>query len=225
MPATGSASGGSARRPNPRARRSGIVLASVTLLVGRVRDAAPLAAATLAAPWTAVLAPRPLALPVWPRALAGRQRPQPLHPRQDAPLPLVEPLLDVEREDVSPARGPDAERDRHRVVVLVADRDRDPIHPQLVGPARSAPVEAHGRLSRRQPLDLDVAPADPSHPEAEHLRDGLLRGPAPREGLGPVAHVSPFPRRQDAGREARAEAPERLGDPGDLDDVDPELGG
>ena len=48
------------------------------------------------------------------------QRAEPLHPGEEPPLAVVEPLLDVEREDVAAAGRPDAERDRDRVVGLVA---------------------------------------------------------------------------------------------------------
>ena len=85
-------------------------------------------------------------------------------------------------------------------------------------------MEAHGRLAGRQPLDLDVAPADAPDAEAEHLRDGLLGGPAAGHRLGPAADVALLVRGEDALRESVAEPVERRGDPVDLDDVDAELG-
>ena len=132
------------------------------------------------------------------------ERAKPLHPGEDAPLAVVEPRLDVEREDVPPAGGPDPERDRDRVVGFVGDRDRDAVHPELLGPRGGATVEPDGRLAGRQPLDLDVAPADAPDAEPEDLADRLLRRPAAGERLGPVADVALLGRGQDAPREARA---------------------
>ena len=113
-----------------------------------------------------------------------------LDPGEDPPLALVEAVLDVGREDEPAAGRPDAERDRHRVVRFVADRDRDPLHAELLGPRGGPPVQADGRLAGRQPLDLDVAPADAPDAEAEHLGDGLLGRPAAGHRLGPVADVA-----------------------------------
>src|SRR5580765_4828564 len=93
--------------------------------------------------------------------------PQPLHPGEEPPLAVVEPFLDVEREDVAPAGGPDPERDRHRVVRFVADREGDPVHSELLGPGGGTAVEADRRLTRRQPLDLDFLPADAPDAEPE----------------------------------------------------------
>src|SRR5215213_7614891 len=45
---------------------------------------------------------------------------EPIHPREEAPLSIVEAVLDVGREQVAPAGAPDAVRDRDRVVGLVA---------------------------------------------------------------------------------------------------------
>ena len=59
-----------------------------------------------------------------------------------------------------PPVGPDAEGDRDGVLGLVADRHRDPLHPELLRPGGRAAVEPDRRLAGRQPLDLDVAPAD-----------------------------------------------------------------
>src|SRR6188472_309146 len=88
------------------------------------------------------------------------ERPQPVHAGQQPPLAVVEPCLDVLREDVAPAGGPDPERDRDRVVRRVGDGDRDPDHPELARTSLGAAVKADGRLPRRQPFDLDFAPAD-----------------------------------------------------------------
>src|SRR3954451_18938500 len=142
---------------------------------------------------------------------------------EDPPLALVEPLLDVEREDVAPSCRPDAERDRHCVVGFVGDRDSHPFHAELLGTVRGAAVETDGRLPGRQPLDLDVAPSDAADPEAEHLRDGFLGGPPPGHGLRPPADVPPFGLGQHPPREALAEAFERRANPVDLDDVDAEF--
>ena len=78
---------------------------------------------------------------------------------------------------------------------------RDPVHAELLGARRGPAVEADRRLAGRQPLDLDVAPADAADAEPEDLADGLLRGPAAGERLGPVADVALLARRQDALRE------------------------
>src|SRR5688500_5598009 len=94
------------------------------------------------------------------------QRAQPLHPREDAALAVVEPLLDVGREEEPAAGRADPEGDRDRVLGFVADRHGDPAHPELLGPCRGATMEADIRLARRQSLDLDLGPADPSDAEA-----------------------------------------------------------
>ena len=125
------------------------------------------------------------------------ERPEPLHPGEQPPLAVVEPLLDVEREDVPPARRPDAERDRDGVVGFVGDRHGDPVHPELLGARRRPAVEPDRRLAGRQPLDLDVAPADPADAEPEDLGHRLLRRPATGERLGPHPDVALLVRRQD----------------------------
>ena len=91
---------------------------------------------------------------------------QPLDAGQDASLAIVEALLDVGREQEPAAGRAHAEGDGHRVVRLVADRHGDAAHPELLGAGRGAAVEADGRLAGRQPLDLDVAPADAPHAQA-----------------------------------------------------------
>ena len=122
-----------------------------------------------------------------------------------------------------PAARPDPERDRDRVIRFVADRERDPVHPELVGAGGGPAVQADGRLAGRQPLDLDVAPADPPDAEPEDLADGLLGRPAAGERLGPHPDVALLGGGQDALRESLAEPLDRAADPVDLDDVDPEL--
>src|SRR5438093_5707221 len=89
----------------------------------------------------------------------GRHRSQALHPGEDPALAIVEALLDVGWEEESPARRPDAERDRDGVLRLMADRDRDPLHAQLLRAPRGAAVEAHGRSAVRQAFDLELRPA------------------------------------------------------------------
>jgi hypothetical protein len=150
---------------------------------------------------------------------------QTFHAREESPLAIVKPLLDVKREDVPPARRPDPEGDRDRVVRLVADGERDPLHAELFRARRGTAVQADRGLARRQPLDLDVAPADPADAEPEHLRDGFLGGPPTRERLGPETDVALFERCQDARGEALPEPLDRRPDPLDLDDVDAELRG
>src|SRR5437773_1017818 len=149
-----------------------------------------------------------------------RQPAEPLEAGEDSSLAVVEAVLDVGREEEPAAGGSDAERNCDRVIGLVADRQRDPRHAQLLRPSRRAPVQPNGGLARWQPLDLDVAPADAADAQAKHLRDGLLRRPATRERLGPVTDVAVLARRQHASREARTEPLERLADSIDADDVD-----
>ena len=86
-------------------------------------------------------------------------------------------------------------------------------------------MKSDGGLAGRQPLDLDVAPADAADAEAEHLADRLLGRPAARERLGPIAHVAALRLGQHPAAESVAEALERLADAPDPDDVDPELRG
>ena len=133
------------------------------------------------------------------------ERAQPLHPGQEPPLAIVEPVLDVGREDVAAAGGPDAERDRDRVVGLVGDRDRDPGHPELLARGRAArpwrrtagwPVGSRSISMSRQPM--------PRTPSPRTLLTGLLRRPAPGERLGPVADVALLGRRSGRGFENRA---------------------
>src|SRR5437867_3983580 len=82
------------------------------------------------------------------------ERPQPLHPREDLALAVVQTGLDVGREDEAPAGRTNAERDRDRVVGLVADRNGNARHLELLGAPGRAAVEPHRGLARRQPLDL-----------------------------------------------------------------------
>src|SRR5918993_1190764 len=106
---------------------------------------------------------------------------QPLEPGHELALAVVEPRLDVEREHVPAARGPDAERHRDRELRLVADRHRHAAHAQLLGALRGATVEDDVRLARGQALDLDVPPAHAPDAQAEHLGHGLLGRPAAGE--------------------------------------------
>src|SRR6266496_2106476 len=81
--------------------------------------------------------------------LAGRHigRSQAFEAGQDPPLAFVQSILDVEREDVPAASGPDAEGDGHGIVRFMGDRDRDPAHPELFGTGRGPAVEADRRLA------------------------------------------------------------------------------
>ena len=152
------------------------------------------------------------------------QGPEPVHPREDGLLAIVEAGIDVGREDERATRGADAIRDRDRVLALVADRYRDPLHAQLLGAREGAVVEAHRRLARGQAHDLDLAPADAADAEAEDLAHGLLGRPATGQVLGPVADVGVLGRGEDALREAAAMPGEGVADPVDVDDVDAQLG-
>src|SRR3954452_7163227 len=100
--------------------------------------------------------------------------PKPLDPGEDPSLPIIESLLDVGWEDEPAAGGPDPERDGDGVFGFMSDRDGDPLHAELFCACRRTAVKADGRLTGREALDFDVAPADPTDAEAEHLRDGLL---------------------------------------------------
>src|SRR6266511_1562107 len=152
------------------------------------------------------------------------ERPMTLHPLEDPALAVVEPRLDIGREEKSPGGGPDPERDGDGELGLVTDGDRDPAHAQLRGPGGGPAVEAHRGLSGRQPLDLDVPPADAADAQAQDLADRLLGRPAPRHGLRPATHVTLLGGGQDPPDEAIAEALQRGPDPLDADDVDAELG-
>src|SRR3954454_73578 len=223
----------------PRAFRSGMSVAtrsssSFVAPVGNGTDAGVAAPPAGASRRPNPTGPRSgtLRFPVCPGRSVGRERlgaacdrdrAEALDPGQDAAFALVEALLDVEREDIPPPRRPDPEGDRDGVVRFVADRDGHALHPELLGAVGSAAVEADRWLSGRQPLDLDVAPADASDSEAEDLRDGLLGRPPAGHRLGAAPDVAPFGFRQDAPGEAIAEALERCPDAIDLDDVDPEL--
>src|ERR1700690_575524 len=102
-----------------------------------------------------------------------------VHPADQGRLALPQPILDVRREDVAAARGPDAEGDGEGVLTLVGDADRDPRQPQLVGPGSRPPAQEDGRLAGGQPLDPDIQPADPAHAEPEHLAHRFLGRPPP----------------------------------------------
>src|SRR5829696_6831407 len=98
----------------PRAGRSGrSAVAALSSMAGGP-DAAPASCV----PW-ASCRPKPRGRFSGIRVLGRRrlaglvgQRSEPLHPGEEALLAVVEPLLDVEREDVPPAGRADAERDR-----------------------------------------------------------------------------------------------------------------
>src|SRR6185295_4994586 len=133
--------------------------------------------------------PKPSGLRSAIAVVPGRRREvaQPLHPGEDPPFTIVETFLDVRREQEPPAGRADPEGDRDRVLGLVADRDRDAGHAQLLCTLRRAAVEPDRGLARREPLDLDLGPADATNPEAEDLAHRLLCRPAAGEVLGPVA--------------------------------------
>ena len=161
-------------------------------------------------------------------ARAAARRPprlaQPPHAGEDAPLAVVEARLDVGREEEPAASRPDAERDRDRVVRLVADRDRDPVHAQLLGPGRGAAVEADRRLAGGQPLDLDVAPADAADAQPEDLATRPPWPPSGRPWSRAGRARSAARRRQDPLRNRSPNLRERAADALDLDDVDAQLG-
>src|SRR5687768_12698462 len=99
---------------------------------------------------------------------------QAFHAGQNLALALVEPLLDVGRKEERAAGGPDAECDRHREVVLVADRHRHPRHAQLLGPFPGPAMQPDRRLTGGQAGDLDVTPADSPHAQPEDLAHRFL---------------------------------------------------
>ena len=104
----------------------------------------------------------------------------PLEHVEQLALPIVQPLVDVEREHVAPTAVPDPERDRHRVVRLVGDRDRDPAHPELVGALRRPPMEADRRLAGRQAFDLDAFQRPRARPSQDLDTASFAAHPAPR---------------------------------------------
>ena len=132
-----------------------------------------------------------------PCAAGHRPRTEALDPREDAPLALVEAVLDVGREDVPAAGRPDAERDRHRVVRLVGDRD-----------ARSAPSRA-ARPARR-PARGGGPPAGRSAAARSRCRASRCRG---RRGRAP-SRRPPWPpsgRPSSRAGRARSAVPTRSG--------------
>src|SRR5690349_18456159 len=166
---------------------------------------------TSAASWRPKPSGRRSAIAVDLRGARG-EVPKAFHPGQDAPLSIVQALLDVRREE-EPAPGrPDSERDGDRVFRLMADRDRDPVHAQLLGASRRPAVQPDGGLARGQALDLDLRPADAPDAQPEHLADRLLGGPAAGEVLRPIAHVAVLGLGQDAPREPPPEPGERRPD-------------
>src|SRR6188508_2971369 len=110
-----STSRGASRRPKPTGRRSGTGSSRVDRLGSICGEI--------------------------PRSAGLGRRPQALDPGQDATLALVETLLDVGREDVPPASHPHAKGDRNRVIRFVRDRDRDPLHAELLSAGSGAAVE------------------------------------------------------------------------------------
>ena len=118
--------------------------------------------------------------------------------------------VDVRREDVAAAGRADAEGDRQGVLALVGDGDRDRApRPSWSARAAARPWRRDRRLAGRQSLDLDVAPADAAHAEAQHLADGLLGRPAARR-TSPAGRARSAPRpgsgraRRSGRRSARA---------------------
>src|SRR5437773_7293932 len=75
------------------------------------------------------------------------ERTEAFHPLEDPALPVVQPGLDVGREEETPSGGPHAERDGDRELGLVADGDGHPAHAQLRGPGSRPAVEADSRLA------------------------------------------------------------------------------
>src|SRR5476649_2576886 len=79
-------------------------------------------------------------------AVLRLDRPEPIEPGQDPPLAVVQAGFDVGWKDVAPD-GSNAEGDRHGILGLVADRDRDPAYSELFRPLGGAAVEADRRLA------------------------------------------------------------------------------
>src|SRR3954462_14121013 len=84
---------------------------------------------------------------------------QAAHALEDLFLTLVEPLLDVRREQECATGSANAERDRHGVVTLVGDRHCYAPHAQLLGATRGSAMELDRWRAGRQALDLDLCPA------------------------------------------------------------------
>src|SRR5215212_9542450 len=168
----------------PRAGRSGRIAAAALSSIGG-GPASPAASAVDGSSWCANPSGRFSAIAVL-RADAARllgERPQSLHSGEDPPLSVIETLFDVDGEDVAPARRADPERDRNGVLGLVADRDRDAVHSQLLGSSCGPAMQPNRRLAGRQPLYRELGPADAPNAEPEDLAHGLLRGPPSGEVL------------------------------------------
>jgi hypothetical protein len=116
-------------------------------------------------------------------------------------------------------------RDRHgdRHVALVGDRHADFVEVHVIGSRRRASVKVDLGLPGAVRQDLDLSPANPAHPEPEHLADGFLRRPASSQALHLAADVAALVVGQDALTEAVREAPEHADDAIDVDEVDPDL--
>src|SRR5450432_4098669 len=131
--------------------------------------------------------------------------PEAVQPGQDARLALIDPGLDIGREDVAPAERPDPEGNRHGVLRLVADRNGDAAHPELLGPGSSAVMEPDGGRAGGQAFDLDLLPADPPDAQAKDLADGLLGSPPAGHRLRAAADIAALSGGQDPVAEALAE--------------------
>src|SRR5437867_10082953 len=84
----------------------------------------------------------------------------------------------------------------------------------------STTMKSDRRLTGSCSPDLDLSPADAANAEAEHLRDGFLRSPSPREMQDVRAAVHLLPLRIHAVEKSPRMLLEHVADPRGLDDVD-----
>src|SRR6186713_2818328 len=118
-------------RPNeplwPRAGRSGRSAAASSSPRRTAPSGNGVSPGTVGGGWSVLRRPNPSGLRSGMRPLRGvgrertgaalvGQRPEPLDPGEDPPLAVVEPLLDVGREEEPATGGPDPEGDRDREI-------------------------------------------------------------------------------------------------------------
>src|SRR2546428_12013499 len=84
-------------------------------------------------------------------------------------------------------------------------------------------MKRHRGLPGASSTDLDLSPTDAAHTEAEHFRDGFLRGPPTGEMQDVRAAIHLLPFRVHAIEEAPRVLLEHIADTHRLDDVDPYL--
>src|SRR5256885_15010057 len=84
-------------------------------------------------------------------------------------------------------------------------------------------MKRHRGLPGASSTDLDLSPTDAAHTEAEHFRDGFLRGPPTGEMQDVRAAIHLLPLRIDAIQESARMPLQHVSNPHRLDDVDSHL--